>query len=309
MNQPNYFGIIPAKVRYDKRLNPNAKLLFCEITALSNQKGFCYATNAYFAELYNCSPRSISAWFAQLQEYEYIRIEIIKENGTYRNIYPLMDATGVGTTVLTGTNQISNGGRNDSSNGYEPNFYTKEYKDNNNTSFNNTEEYVEQKQVLPPPVENNDDIVLNPPKRKKKTELIINWPYSFTDKVIFEMNQYLQMRKEIGHPVKSQVSFSRLCGDCEKILLDYGEAVLIHSIGEAIKNGWRSIHPKQINGNYKPPLQKITPNDQEIRDQYMSLRMQLLNLRLLRPEWDELTQAEQIVLMQQTLNHYKSQKV
>ena len=48
-NTPNYFGILPANVRYDKRLKPMEKILYTEITALANKKGYCYATNSYFA--------------------------------------------------------------------------------------------------------------------------------------------------------------------------------------------------------------------------------------------------------------------
>ena len=52
---PNYYAIIPSEVRYDSKLKANEKLLFAEITSLTNKKGYCYASNEYFASLYSTS--------------------------------------------------------------------------------------------------------------------------------------------------------------------------------------------------------------------------------------------------------------
>lgn len=81
-NQPNYYGIIPANVRYDKDLTPNAKLLYAEITCLCNQTGYCWSTNRYFAELYNVSNVSISKWINQLIEKGYINSTFEYKEGT-----------------------------------------------------------------------------------------------------------------------------------------------------------------------------------------------------------------------------------
>ncbi|HCB4374975.1 TPA: helix-turn-helix domain-containing protein, partial [Salmonella enterica] len=51
--QPNYYSIIPAHVRYDKELKPMEVIMYGELTALSNKYGYSYASNNYFAELYN----------------------------------------------------------------------------------------------------------------------------------------------------------------------------------------------------------------------------------------------------------------
>ena len=80
--QRAYYAIIPADVRYDKNLTPNAKLLYGEITALCNEKGFCWASNEYFSELYGVSKTSISKWISSLIERGYLQSEIIYKEGS-----------------------------------------------------------------------------------------------------------------------------------------------------------------------------------------------------------------------------------
>lgn len=75
--QPNYYAIIPANVRYDKRLTLLSRFLYGEITALANKHGFCFATNNYFAILYDVSKQTISKSINSLLEFEYVKIELI----------------------------------------------------------------------------------------------------------------------------------------------------------------------------------------------------------------------------------------
>lgn len=74
--QPNYYSIIPANVRYDKDLTANSKLLYGEITALCNSEGICWAGNDYFAKLYNVSKETISRWISQLNKKKYINVKM-----------------------------------------------------------------------------------------------------------------------------------------------------------------------------------------------------------------------------------------
>ena len=78
----SYYAIIPANVRYDKRLTDGAKLLYGEITALCNQEGYCWASNSYFAELYKVSNVTISKWVNQLARKGYITTQINYKEGT-----------------------------------------------------------------------------------------------------------------------------------------------------------------------------------------------------------------------------------
>jgi len=91
--KPNYFSVIPANVRYDKDLSPNAKLLYAEITSLCNSRGFCFATDDYFCQLYELSKSSIQRLLVALEQKEYIKREIIYKQGTKeildRHIYIL----------------------------------------------------------------------------------------------------------------------------------------------------------------------------------------------------------------------------
>lgn len=76
MEQPNYYAVIPANVRYDKDLTANAKLLYGEISALAQKNGVCFATNEYFSKLYNLSERAISRLICSLKDKNYIKVEI-----------------------------------------------------------------------------------------------------------------------------------------------------------------------------------------------------------------------------------------
>lgn len=78
----SYYAIIPANVRYDKNLTDGAKLLYGEITALCNERGYCWATNGYFAELYNVSKVTVSNWIKQLINNGYLTSELIYKEGS-----------------------------------------------------------------------------------------------------------------------------------------------------------------------------------------------------------------------------------
>ena len=77
--RPGYYAVIPADVRYDTSLPPNAKLLYGEISALIGKDGFCYASNQYFAELYGVTEVSITRLISKLVDRKYIIRELRKD--------------------------------------------------------------------------------------------------------------------------------------------------------------------------------------------------------------------------------------
>ncbi len=82
MEKPNYFGILPANVRYDKNLKPMEKILYTEISSLTNKDGYCYATNSYFSKLYEVHKNTVGTWINNLEKQGYIKTVLIYEKGT-----------------------------------------------------------------------------------------------------------------------------------------------------------------------------------------------------------------------------------
>ena len=115
--KPNYYAIIPANVRYSN-LKPNAKLLYGEITALSNKLGYCFASNTYFADLYSVSKNTVSRWLSDLKKLGFINIMIERDNnnqitkriiGIVKNVdTPIDEKVKVNnTSINTTSNNIS----------------------------------------------------------------------------------------------------------------------------------------------------------------------------------------------------------
>lgn len=91
--KPSYYSILPASVRYDKSLHPNAKILYTEITALCQRQGYCWASNNHFADLFDVSERSVINWLNNLKEKGYIKTKFIYKKDSkeidHRRIYIL----------------------------------------------------------------------------------------------------------------------------------------------------------------------------------------------------------------------------
>ena len=92
-NKRSYYAIIPADVRYDTDVPSSAKLLYGEITALCNEKGYCWASNDYFASLYSVSKKSISRWIRVLISKGYITSQLIYKENSKEVLYRYLRIT------------------------------------------------------------------------------------------------------------------------------------------------------------------------------------------------------------------------
>ena len=85
--KPSYWAVLPAAVRYDPKIPASAKLLYAEISSLTDGRGFCWASNAYFERLYDLSERTIIRLIRALEAAGYIRIEDADGGAATRKIY------------------------------------------------------------------------------------------------------------------------------------------------------------------------------------------------------------------------------
>lgn len=121
--QKNYYAIIPANVRYDDSLTDGAKLLYGEITALSNELGYCWAGNSYFSNLYKKDKSTIARWIKQLESKGYITRTVNYKEGSKEIENRYMQIC----NHPIGKNETTPIGKNERE---------------NNTSFNITKEYI-----------------------------------------------------------------------------------------------------------------------------------------------------------------------
>lgn len=125
MDSPNYYAVIPANIRYDEKLTPNAKLLYGEITALSNKEGVCWASNEYFCKLYKTSDRSIQRWLDDLKKAGHIKVKLEYKQGSKEVKNRFLKIVNPGDKIVGTSRQKCRGGGD------------KNVADNN-TSINNT---------------------------------------------------------------------------------------------------------------------------------------------------------------------------
>lgn len=222
--QRSYYAIIPANVRYDKDLAPNAKLLYGEITALCNEKGYCWASNQYFAELYNVSDRTIKNWISQLTDKGYIQRSVKYREGT-KEIEQRELFIGRENNFTTSGNYVPDPRENNFTPPSENNFPV------NNTSINNTF--------------NNTNIYKEKNIKKESVQSVIA-EYTENKDLQDALHDFVDMRTKARKPLTVRAMKLSL-NELDKLAVD--DVTKIAIVNQSIVHSWLTFYKLQNNNN------------------------------------------------------------
>lgn len=224
--QRSYYAIIPANVRYDKDLAPNAKLLYGEITALCNEKGYCWASNQYFAELYGVSVLSVKRWVNSLVTKGYVyRTLTYKPNSKEVDKRILSIDSGIKIDTTSVQKCYDPSIKNDTSSSIKNDT-------DNNTSINNTF--------------NNTDIYKGKKKQKSETVKSIIAEYTESKELQDALHGFVDMRNKARKPLTVRAMKLSL-NELDKLAVD--DVTKIAIVNQSIVHSWLTFYKLQNNNN------------------------------------------------------------
>lgn len=181
-DKPNYYAILPAKVRYDKELTDKEKLLYAEITALCNKEGICWAGNQYFADLYNVSTRTIIRSINNLVLKKYLNSKLIYKPNSKE----------VQKRILSITDMLIGGDKNVMGGG-----------DKNVTDNNTSNEYIISERIATPPASKGKKSDFLPPTIEEVKKYIEEKKYNIDPVYFFEYYSADGWRDKNNKPIKN----------------------------------------------------------------------------------------------------------
>ena len=223
--QKSYYAIIPANVRYDKDLAPNAKLLYGEITALCNEKGYCWASNQYFAELYGVSVLSVKRWVNSLVNKGYVyRILTYKQNSKEVDKRILSIDSGIKIDTTSVQKCYDPSIKNDTSSSIKNDT-------DNNTSINNTF--------------NNTDIYKEKNIKKESVNSVIA-EYTENKDLQDALHDFVDMRTKARKPLTVRAMKLSL-NQLDNLAVD--DVTKIAIVNQSIVHTWSTFYKLQDNNN------------------------------------------------------------
>ena len=206
--EPNYYAVLPATIRYDKSLSSSEKLFYAEISALAQKDGRCWASRKYFAKLYGVSEKTISCWTAKLAQQGYIEVRVIRNSQNLilrRNITLKVLHTPSYKNVTTPLQKC--------------NYPSYKNVTENNTSKNNKKVSKAQSK----PVENFDSIIQKSTESTELREALI---------------EFVKFRKLIKKPMTNK-ALELIIAKLNKLGVSDRERVAI--LNQSIERGWAGV--------------------------------------------------------------------
>ena len=241
--RPGYYAIIPADVRYDDSIPPNAKLLYGEISALIGKDGYCYASNKYFSDVYGFAPETIARLVSRLEEAGYIRRELEKDKSgkvERRRIYlsvSMHDVQPLDNLINTPQQNCQGG-------------IDQKIKETNTSITDNKKESEKRKEDKPGTL-SEDDL------RQLLKDSILeasapSWNRDDMNRLYLLLVELYNPERAVrkAHPMRTQKSIDNTFGKLKK-WAGSDPGLMADIVDEAIANGWQGIQPP--NGGGRPP--------------------------------------------------------
>ena len=244
MAQPNYYGIIPANVRYHKELTSLEKFLYCEFTALSNMNGYCSAGNEYFAKLYNKDKATISRSISHLEELKLICIEYDRRGARVvkRRIYPL-DIKTTNDKIVNGTETTND--KNITREQEKMLLTIDKIVKENNSSYEDIIKLI---------------IVSFKKEKKERKDIDIQLQmlaeFGFDKIVSSSIENWLIYKKEKQQTYKAS-GFKTLLNKLKKWIDEFGNNYVLDAIESSMSNNYTGIFPENKNNSKKLPQQNF----------------------------------------------------
>ena len=291
-DQKAYYAVIPANVRYDKRLKANEKLLYGEITALTNERGYCWAGNKYFSDLYGVTPQAVSKWINGLKDCGYISIEYTYKNGTKEiesRIIKLVstNVSEVSTNVSGGINKCFRGYKqkvkdnntclNNTVNNTNEHINTKvSKKEENNNTQNRQVEISEELKQMQKEIEQlkaeNEKLKTKKKKPKKQTKSYDEQIAEYTENEELQnaLKAFVQMRSFIKKPM-TEYALKLMLKKLDE--LGNNDTTKIAILNQSITHNWQGIFPlkNEYTNQEKQPEKKYDQNGYESEEELMKM--------------------------------------
>ena len=248
-NRPGYYAVIPASVRYDDQIPANAKLLYGEISALIGAEGYCFASNEYFATLYQSTRETIARLLTKLEKAGHIR-RVLERDETgqiiARKIYlrvSMPDGWGIDKKINTSPQKNQEG-------------IDEKVKDTNlsNTDIEKKTKEKEKAPSKPKHVYSDEELHTVLVEWIKTLPESAGWDRSSRNAIFFALvNFYAPRENKKQEPQRTKAGVTALCN---KLSRQSGNnpRIMIDMVETATAAGWKSVYPPKC-GNYAPPAE------------------------------------------------------